>query len=268
MNLSRSSHLKFILPLIAVLGLEVTYLVKDRYFNFNPVAGTPDTYEKTADLRYRKWLASEQKKTNKPVEPVKFRLESSYIRNGQIWLYYIDSTIQHGIHNFPHHSNLRLNAYGALYAVYLPEEVCKALSLAQQELKREYPYYNLIVLDGTRAAHIDSATYDTCHKLSTGKAGHYIHGNPHHYGSAVDMGIVNEKGVFQSMGLPYNIFEEYGMKDPYRKDTLGPIQRELANRELLRKVMTKAGFRPSALNYWHFEYGTPGSWKEKFRIIP
>lgn len=260
--------MKYIILLVVIIGLEVLYLVKDRHFNFNPMERTPETYEKTADMRYRKWLESERKnKSQSPVEPVKFKLESSFIRNGQVWLYYIDSTIRHGIHDFPHHEKLKLNSYGALYAVYLPEEVCKAMSKAQQELKKEYPYYDLVVLDGTRAAHVDSMVFDTCHKLSTGRTGTYNSNNPHHYGAAVDVGIMNEKGILQSMGSGFNIFEEYGLLDPFKKDTLGPIQRELANCMLLKKVMTAAGFRASSVNYWHFEYGPLSDAKTKFRRI-
>src|SRR3990167_939671 len=164
MSLIRSSHLKFIAILVVVLGLEIFYLVKDRYLNFNPVESTPLTYEQAADKKYKLWVENERKKNNKQIDPVKFKLEQSFIEGGQVWLYYIDSNIQHGIHNFPHHPDYNFNCYGALYAVYLPEEVGRALALANKNLKKEYPYYNLLVIDGTRAAHVDSTLHDTLRK--------------------------------------------------------------------------------------------------------
>ncbi len=251
----KSPHFKFVAILVIVLGLEILYLVKDRFGNFNPVESTPLTFEQQADMKYRKWLESERNKTKKYIDPVKFGLEQSYIEGGQVWMYYIDSTLEHGIHDFPHHPDLKLNLYGALYAVYLPEEICKALSLAQKNLQKEYPFYHLKVLDGTRAVHVDSALTDTLRKICGLKSLTSTPPNPHHFGSAVDVIMVNEEGIVQDMGSEYNIFTEIGLKDPGQMpDTIGMTKRQEANRELLKKVMISAGFRPSPDNNWHFEY--------------
>jgi len=147
--------------------------------------------------------------------------------------------------------------YGDLNRCYLQKDVADKLVTAQAELKKQYPYYSLIVFDGARPVSIQQLMWDSVN-LSPLDRQKYL-SNPanrslHNYGAAVDVSIIDESGTELDMGTPYDYFGE--LAHP-RKETeyfeAGELtQTQLSNRELLRTVMRAAGFSRIETEWWHF----------------
>ena len=72
-------------------------------------------------------------------------------------------------------------------------------------------------------------------------------GSIHNRGGAVDITLVDKKGVELDMGTPFDFFgEEAGQY--YDKLTLV----QFLNRNLLRKIMTSSGFNIIKSEWWHY----------------
>lgn len=82
-------------------------------------------------------------------------------------------------------------------------------------------------------------------------------GGTHNYGFAVDVTIYDlVRRDTIPMGVPVDhLFSESHIDREADLVRTGRISAEAkANRELLRYVMTRAGFRPLRTEYWHFNY--------------
>ncbi len=79
-------------------------------------------------------------------------------------------------------------------------------------------------------------------------------GSIHNYGAAVDLTIAGADGQPIDMGTDFDYFGvlAYPTKE---KELLAAQQltpEQVANRHLLRDVMTRAGFSPITTEWWHF----------------
>lgn len=74
-------------------------------------------------------------------------------------------------------------------------------------------------------------------------------GSMHSRGAAVDLTLVDAKGVELDMGTPYDFFGEKAHTD-YTKLPA----KVLENRRLLREAMEAAGFKGIRTEWWHFSY--------------
>lgn len=93
-------------------------------------------------------------------------------------------------------------------------------------------------------------------------------GSMHNYGIAVDVTIVDENNNEIDMGFT-----------PFYKSTLsiywgfaklkvfGLSEAQKQNRELLARIMKKAGFFPLSYEWWHFEGIPKDEARKKYRII-
>lgn len=74
-------------------------------------------------------------------------------------------------------------------------------------------------------------------------------GSNHNRGQAIDLTLADMNGELLDMGNPFDDFSELSH---YDSDS---IPREAQkNRKLLRKIMTRAGFKPYDNEWWHFDY--------------
>lgn len=163
--------------------------------------------------------------------------------------------------------------YGDLNRCYLQKDVALKLVHAQRELKRQYPYYSLLVFDGARPVSIQQYMWDSV-QLSPADRQKYL-SNPdnrslHNYGAAVDLTIVDDKGRELDMGTPYDFFGE--LAHPRAEGEFfmaGELtETQLANRELLRSVMRAAGFSPIDTEWWHFNSTSRLHAAEIYPVIP
>ena len=89
-------------------------------------------------------------------------------------------------------------------------------------------------------------------------------GSMHNYGIAVDVTIVDGNGDEVDMGFTPFYKSDLSIYWGYAKLKLLNLSAEQkANRELLSKVMKKAGFIPLSYEWWHFN-GMP---KDKTRKV-
>ena len=79
-------------------------------------------------------------------------------------------------------------------------------------------------------------------------------GGPHNYGIAVDVTLVDCTGHPLPMGSEYDYFGDRARVDIEEKlFKSGEITyRELKNRQLLREIMTEAGWLTIPSEWWHF----------------
>jgi D-alanyl-D-alanine dipeptidase len=169
----------------------------------------------------------------------------------------LDSTLKVDLRYSTTNNFTGKDMYGDLNRCYLQKDVAEKLVAAQRALKKQFPYYSLIVFDGARPVSIQQLMWDSV-DLSAADRQKYL-SNPankslHNYGAAVDVSIIDESGAELDMGTPYDYFGE--LAHP-RKETeyfqSGELtQTQLTNRELLRSVMREAGFSRIETEWWHF----------------
>lgn len=147
--------------------------------------------------------------------------------------------------------------YNGLDQCYLNCETATKLNNAQKLLKRQFPYYNLIVFDAARPAHIQKMMWDSLKMNPVVKYDYLARPDElslHNFGAAVDVSIIGENGVLLDMGTPYDYFGELAQPkmemDLYANGKLR--KSSLFNRLLLRNTMIQSGFYPITSEWWHF----------------
>ena len=161
--------------------------------------------------------------------------------------------------------------YKDLQHAYLHPKAAQALVKAQKILKKTHPKYSLIVFDATRPMSIQQVMWDVV--KDTPKYSYVSNpargGGLHNYGLAVDISICDEKGDTITMGTKVDYMgsashitnEAQLVADGRMSKTV------LRNRELLRKVMKEAGFRPLSTEWWHFNLVSRATAKKYYKVI-
>jgi zinc D-Ala-D-Ala dipeptidase len=162
--------------------------------------------------------------------------------------------------------------YRGLDKCYLPCEVAIKLSNAQKYLKAEFPFYNLVVYDATRPAHIQRMMWDSLKMIPKEKYNYVAHPEEfslHNYGAAVDVTIINENGVLLDMGTPFDHFGELAQpKFELQHLNEGKLSKPAyCNRMLLRRIMMRAGFNPITSEWWHFNACTKAYAAANLKLI-
>jgi D-alanyl-D-alanine dipeptidase len=167
---------------------------------------------------------------------------------------------------------LHKNVYGSLNRCYLHKAAAHKLARAQQLLTRDKPGYHLHVYDCARPRSVQLQMWEVV--KNTPQAPYVANphtptGSIHNYGGAVDLTIDDAKGQPLDMGTPFDYFGDLANID--HEATLvarGRLTKpQLANRLLLRKVMTQAGFQPLKEEWWHFNSDSPEVTRTRYRII-
>lgn len=200
------------------------------------------------------------------------KLERTMIDSGLVDILTVDSTITvdlkySTIENFMHQ-----DLYGNISKCYVQKEVAEALSKAQSLLRSEFPYYSLLVFDGTRPLSIQQKMWDSLDVLLNEKTkfiSNPANGSLHNYGAAIDLSLIDEAGIELDMGTPYDFMGELAY--PRKENDLiqeGKLTiRQSANRDLLRKVMKNAGFSSISTEWWHFNYCSREEAKKRFALV-
>ncbi|MES9941855.1 MAG: M15 family metallopeptidase [Candidatus Thiodiazotropha sp. 6PLUC2] len=141
---------------------------------------------------------------------------------------------------------------------YLRIEIAVKLTKAQCALKVEYTGYLLQVLDTATPRSVSRAMYE---KTKGSRFEKYVAnpttGSMHIYGIAVDITINDESGSKLDMGpSPFysshvTIYWNYFLK----KIGFSVSKVQQKNLDIFKRVMLKAGFRPLAHEWWHFNGG-------------
>lgn len=148
------------------------------------------------------------------------------------------------------------NFYGAFNRCYLHKQAAEMLSRVAQNLKQIKPGWKLLLLDCLRPR---SVQYEIWEMIKGTEASRYFadpaRGSVHNYGFAVDLTLLDADGQEVDMGT---IFDHFGIEaEPQYEDEMlkrGVLTaQQVANRLLLRKLMTDVGFTPLKNEWWHFD---------------
>lgn len=168
------------------------------------------------------------------------------------------------------------DVYGELTRAYLQPEMAKRLAKANALLKQQKPGYKLLVYDAARP---NSAQYDLWNALDQMKIParsktQYVAdpkiGSNHNFGCAIDLTVADEKGIPLDMGTKFDYFGPLAYprseQEMLKKGKL--TAKQVENRQLLRKVMTQAGFKVNTTEWWHFDGMSKAQARAKYGMIP
>lgn len=165
------------------------------------------------------------------------------------------------------------DVYGDHVRCYLQPVVVEMLGNAQESLKKEYPNLTLLVYDGVRPLSVQQILWDSLDKPDSIKPLYVSDpkiGGLHNFGVAVDLTIFDtEAGKPLDMGTTYDFFGYPAYPDRELQMLAGGkiTRAQVANREILRKVMKGAGFTGIGSEWWHFNAFSRKEAGEKFALI-
>jgi zinc D-Ala-D-Ala dipeptidase len=159
------------------------------------------------------------------------------------------------------------NLYGALDCAWLHRQAAEGVEHAVKLLADEAPGLRLLLLDALRPHRVQIQLWD--HLEGTGLRQYVAdpaRGSIHSFGMALDVTLVDAAGRELDMGSGYDEMTElsHPKLEPQHlaSGSLTPAQHR--NRELLRRVLCKAGFRGIDNEWWHFEMGDRQHVREHF----
>jgi D-alanyl-D-alanine dipeptidase len=165
------------------------------------------------------------------------------------------------------------DVYGDMTSAYFQPEVAEQLKKAAELLQSEYPNLTLLIYDGARPLSVQQILWDSLDKPNSIKPLYVADpkiGGLHNYGVAVDLTIYDvEAGKPLDMGTAYDFFgyEAYPDRE-LEMMAQGKINRaQVANREILRKVMKDAGFFGIGSEWWHFNAFSREEAGKKFQLV-
>jgi D-alanyl-D-alanine dipeptidase len=147
--------------------------------------------------------------------------------------------------------------YEELDEAYLVPEAMEKLRKANELLRKKRLDLHLVVYDAARPRSIQEQMWKVVENTelqdfvaNPNKSG----GGAHNYGVAVDVTLVDCTGHPIPMGSEYDYFGDRSRVDLEAKlIENGEINlRELKNRQLLREIMTEAGWLVEPSEWWHF----------------
>lgn len=160
--------------------------------------------------------------------------------------------------------------YSEGFQAMMVKDAVLQLVNAQNILYQFHPKYRFVIWDAARPHVVQKALFDVVKNTPQEKyIAHPEIGSLHNYGCAIDIGIIDENGQELDFGTIYDYFGD--LAEPSKEiDFLhqGKLsQTALANRLLLRFVMTEAGFQPIPHEWWHFNFCSIEEAKSRFEKI-
>jgi D-alanyl-D-alanine dipeptidase len=165
------------------------------------------------------------------------------------------------------------DVYGDLERAFLQPEVAELLRNAQEKLTTKYTNLTFLIYDAARPLEVQQILWDNLAKPDSLKPLYVADpkvGSLHNFGVAVDLTIYdNESGQPLDMGTGYDFFGYAAYPDREMEMLAsGTITKaQVANREILRSVMTTSGFTGIGSEWWHFNAFSRKEAGEKFELI-
>ena len=185
----------------------------------------------------------------------------------------LDPTIMVDLRYSSKNNFLKKDIYGDLEDCFLRKEPAEMLCLANKHLRESHPQLRLLVFDGLRTRSVQKKLWDALDTISLSERTQFVadpeKGSIHNYGAAVDLTLSLENGLELDMGTNYDHFGELAF--PALEDSLLALgkltDKQIENRRILRKVMTKAGFSTIDSEWWHFDAFSYNETKNKYKIV-
>ena len=193
-------------------------------------------------------------------------------QQGLVDILSVDSTIQVSLMYSRADNFTGKVLYTDLREAYLHPKAATALAKAQQALKKLRPDLSLKIYDATRPMSVQQKMWNT---VAGTKQQNYVSnprngGGMHNYGLAVDITLCEAvSGDTLDMGTKVDFLGSYAHID----DEASLVSRHIIskeakkNRELLRKVMTEAGFKPLKTEWWHFNLVSRAEAKANYKAV-
>ena len=162
--------------------------------------------------------------------------------------------------------------YDGLDEAYLVPEAIEKLRKANELLRKKRLDLHLVVYDAARPRSIQEQMWKVVENTelqdfvaNPNKSA----GGAHNYGVAVDVTLVDCTGHPIPMGSEYDYFGDRSRVDlEAQLIETGEINlRELKNRQLLREIMTEAGWLVEPSEWWHFNAMPLAEASQKLSVI-
>ena len=162
--------------------------------------------------------------------------------------------------------------YNDLDEAYLVPEAMEKLRKANELLRKKRLDLHLVVYDAARPRSIQQQMWKVVENtdLQDYVANPNVSGGgAHNYGVAVDVSLVDCTGHPIPMGSEYDYFGNRSRVDMENElFESGEINsRELQNRQLLREIMTEAGWLVEPSEWWHFNAMPLSEASQKLTVI-
>ena len=185
----------------------------------------------------------------------------------------LDPTILVDLRYSSKNNFLKKDIYGDLEECFLRRKPAEMLCQANKHLKASHPELRLLVFDGLRTRSVQTKLWDALDTIPISERTQFVadpeKGSIHNYGAAVDLTLALENGSELDMGTKYDHFGELAF--PVLEDSLLALgkltDKQIENRTILRKVMTKAGFSTIDSEWWHFDAFSYNETKNKHTIV-
>ena len=185
----------------------------------------------------------------------------------------LDPTILVDLRYSSKNNFLKKDMYGDLEECFLRRKPAEMLCQANKHLKASHPELRLLVFDGLRTRSVQKKLWDALDTVPISVRTQFVadpeKGSIHNYGAAVDLTLALENGSELDMGTKYDHFGELAF--PVLEDSLLALgkltDKQIENRTILRKVMTKAGFSTIDSEWWHFDAFSYNETKNKYTIV-
>lgn len=193
-------------------------------------------------------------------------------QQGLVDILSVDSTIQVSLMYARPDNFTGKILYTDLREAYLHPKAAAALARAQQALRKLHSELSLKIYDATRPMSVQQKMWNT---VAGTKQQNYVSnprngGGMHNYGLAVDITLCKAAtGDTLDMGTKVDFLGSYAHID----DEAGLVAKHIIskeakrNRELLRKVMSEAGFKPLRTEWWHFNLVSRAEAKAHYKAV-
>ncbi|NDW08141.1 M15 family metallopeptidase [Dysgonomonas sp. 520] len=198
-------------------------------------------------------------------EPIISCLEQKMIDQGLICVNHLDSSLVVDLKYATTDNFTKVVLYDTLSNAYLHPLAAEKLIKAQKLLKEIDPNLSLLIYDAARPLSVQKKMFQV---VQGTKYQAYV-ANPsrtglHNYGIAVDLTICDLSGNALDMGTPFDFF---GKEAGITNEAAFLTKKQIENRNLLRKVMTGAGFLTIRGEWWHFNALSLADAKKTCRLI-
>jgi D-alanyl-D-alanine dipeptidase len=207
------------------------------------------------------------------IDTSKVATKGSFLIDSLVDIRSINSEIQVDLKYATSDNFMKMRLYDRLRNAYLQKDVAIRLSNCQDFLSQLKHGYRLLVYDAVRPVSVQQKMWDALDSIPSNERGKFV-SNPqnrslHNLGAAVDLTIIDERGVPLDMGAGYDDIRKIAYpsleQEFFAKGELS--EKQIANRELLRKVMKSQGFRPLETEWWHFNACSRHEGKLKYKVL-
>lgn len=168
---------------------------------------------------------------------------------------------------------MHMQLYERLDRAFLQKDVAERLAKCQAYLTKIDSGLHLLVYDAVRPVSVQRKMWNALDSIPEKERGKFV-SNPankslHNFGAAVDLTICDAKGKPLDMGAGYDDIRKiaYPSMEAHFLETGELTKEQVANRELLRKVMRSQGFRILPTEWWHFNACSRAEAKLKYLAL-